>query len=202
MANKDLTPKQKLVLDYIKRYSKKHGHTPTQEAITKGLGFRSVGTINYHLQGLKEQGYLEETEKNAKYGIQLKTKDNQLPLLGKVAAGNPIDFRISNESIEVPSSFIKGNKEHFVLQASGNSMIDAHILDGDLLIIRKQESADNGQIVVAEINNEATIKRFFKKSSSVELHPENENYKIIKVSNDSDDFRIEGILVGVLSPRS
>lgn len=201
MSSRDLTPKQKLVLDYIKRFYKKHGHTPTQEAIANGLGFRSIGTINYHLQGLKELGYLEETEKNTKYGIQLKEKENALQLLGKVAAGSPIDYRVNGDSIEVPASFLKGNKEHFLLQASGNSMIDAHILDGDLLIIRKQESADNGQIVVAEIDNEATIKRLFKKRGEVELHPENPDYDVIKVPKESD-FRIEGVLVGVLSPRA
>jgi len=197
---KDLTPKQKLVLDFIKKYRQKNGHAPTQESIAKGLGFRSVGTINYHLQGLKEGGYLQETEKNAKYGIQLKEKDNGLPFLGKVAAGAPIDYRLSNETIEVPPHLISNKNECFVLQADGNSMIDAHILNGDYLLIKRQDHADNGQIVVAELDNEATIKRFYKKRGKIELHPENREYEIIKVPAESD-FRVEGVLIGVISRR-
>ncbi len=124
-----------------------------------------------------------------------------LPVLGKVAAGKPIEAIESGEPIDVPASLLSPGAKHFVLKVSGNSMIEDGILDGDFVVIREQDTAVNGQTVVALVGNEATIKRYYQKRDRIELHPANENYEPLVLTNLNDsgrDFQIEGILVGLI----
>jgi repressor LexA len=124
-----------------------------------------------------------------------------LPLLGKVAAGKPIEAIESGEPIDVPASLLSPGAKHFVLKVSGNSMIEDGILDGDFVVIREQDTASNGQTVVALVGNEATIKRFYQKRDRIELHPANPAFEPLVLSNLNDsarDFQIEGILVGLI----
>jgi len=124
-----------------------------------------------------------------------------LPVLGKVAAGKPIEAIESGEPLDVPASLLSSGAKHFVLKVSGNSMIEDGILDGDFVVIREQDTAVNGQTVVALVGNEATIKRYYQKRDRIELHPANENYEPLVLTNLNDsgrDFQIEGILVGLI----
>ena len=127
----------------------------------------------------------------------LHTENNQLPVLGKVAAGSPLEFKKTDEFLEVPSFMIKKPGSYFVLHVAGDSMIGDCIQDGDYVIVREQKTAVNGDIVVAEIEEGATIKRFYKKRSHIELHSANEKYKPIIVDKP-DQLRIAGVYCGLI----
>lgn len=201
MVAPNLTPKQKQILDYLTHYREKHGYAPSQHEIAKHFGFKSLGTVQNYLVRLERQGVLQKTW-NARRGMQVLPPSQPqrtssavavpLPLLGRVAAGRPIEAITTDETLEVPSS-LRGD---FVLKVTGDSMIEDGILDGDYVIIQKQSTAESGQTVVALIHNEATIKRYHPRGGRVELHAANPAYKPIIV--ERGDFRIEGVLKGVL----
>ncbi len=196
-----LTPKQKRILDFILEFSESKGYAPSQREIAEHFGFRSLGTVQNYMTRLQSSGYLEK-EWNSKRGLKIKEQEKEqskasLPLLGKVAAGKPIEALFDNESIDVPDSWIDARRESFILEVQGDSMIDDGILDGDFIVVQKQRTAENGQSVVALLRNEATLKRYYKRVSHIELHSANAKYKPIIV-RDKDDFQIEGVLKGVL----
>lgn len=197
-----LTPKQKKVLDFIDFFSQQRGFAPSQQEIASHFGFKSLGTVQNYLVRLERQGVLKKPW-NAKRGMQAiqpkKAKAIPLPLAGTVAAGYPIEAIESHESIDVPAFMLADGGEHFVLRVSGESMIDEGILHGDYVIIRKQTSARNGETVVAMLENEATIKKFFKKEQAIELHPANPSFSPIVISAEqAQTFRILGTLAGVI----
>lgn len=205
-----LTPKQKKVLDYIQRFQAKKGFAPSQQEIANHFGFRSLGTVQNYLVRLERQGLLKKVW-NARRGMKpvkkrLAIPSSQhpsmetvpIPILGKVAAGKPIEAVETQEMVQILPSLLSKTGEHFCLRVEGDSMIEEGILDGDLVIIRKQEDADNGQTVVALIDNEATIKKFYRRKRSVELHPANPTYQPIVVDSNDRIFAIEGILVSVI----
>ncbi len=202
-----LTPKQKKILDFISRFAESHGYSPSQLEIAQHFGFKSLGTVQHYLVQLGSQGYLQKSW-NARRGTRVgHTRTSfELPLLGKVAAGRPIEAIEIQSTVEVPSFMITrdvstgsrmSSGNHFVLQVQGDSMIEEGILNGDYVVFRKQATAQNGQTVVALINNEATIKKYFRRKDKIELHPANEAYKPIIVGQ-GEDFRIEGVLAGVI----
>lgn len=191
-----LTDKQQKILVFLSQYTEEHGYAPSRQEIATNFGFSSLGTVEDYLKALESGGFVQRSS-GGRRNLTVLSKERMLPLLGKVAAGRPIEYTIHDKTIEVPSSMIKGAYEHFALQVSGDSMVDVGILDGDLVVVRKQEDASPGNIVVAMVNHEATIKRFFKKKSKVELHSENSKYKPIIVE-PSDDFHIVGVLAGLL----
>lgn len=192
----NLTLNQKKVLDFIKSYVNKNGTPPTYEVIAKNLGYKAKSTVHHYIETLISKGYMTK-ENHLSHGLTLHNEGNLLPVLGKVAAGQPIDFKKADEHVEVPSFMIKGPGPYFVLQVSGDSMIGECIQDGDYVIIRQQKTANQGDIVVAEIEDSATIKRFHKKRTHIELHSANEKYKPIIV-NDSAQLRIAGVFCGLL----
>lgn len=205
--DKFLTPKQKQVLDFIAGYTERHDYAPSQQEIAKHFGFKSLGTVQHYLVQLGELGLLQKSW-NARRSVRLSHPPRtatsfEIPLLGRVAAGLPIEaIEVSgsvtaHETIEVPSSMIKEVGNHFVLQVKGDSMVEEGILEGDYVILKKQATAHNGQTVVALINNEATIKKFFRRKNKIELHPANSAYRPIIVE-PSQDFKIEGVLAGVI----
>lgn len=210
-----LTPKQKSVFEFIQTFSKKRGYAPSQNEIAEYFGFKSLGTVQNYIVRLERHGFLQRSW-NAKRSIQLLKQPQpdfsvtvpppissiHLPLLGEVAAGYPIEAVEGDEKIEVPTSMLK-NGDHFVLRVKGQSMIDEGILEGDFVIVKRQTHAENGQIVVATINNEATIKKLFKRNQGqlIELYPANPSFDVIKVDFRQDpsvDFEIKGILSGVI----
>jgi repressor LexA len=205
-----LTPKQKQLLDFIDTFREKNGYAPSQHEIARHFGFKSLGTVQNYLVRLERQGALTKVW-NARRGTQVVAPQPQatsgpvpLPLVGRVAAGRPIEAIAHSETVDVPAAMIKaarggGTGTHFVLRVAGDSMIDDGILDGDAVVIRKQAHAENGQTVVALIDNEATIKRFHKKGGVIELHAANPKYRPIVVTEDQGkSFKIEGILAGVI----
>jgi repressor LexA len=215
MTSKFLTPKQKQVLEFIQAHQAEKGYAPSQKEIAAKFGFSSLGTVQHYLNQLGELGFLkkewnarrglsvapENAKDSAKSAVPVLSEESQirsLPLLGKVAAGRPIEAVQSPEFLDVPVSLLKKSGEHFILKVQGDSMIGDGILDGDYVIIRKQDSAENGETVVALIDNEATIKRYQRrKGGGVELHAANPAYPTIHVDPERR-FRIEGILAGLI----
>lgn len=193
-----LTKRQKEVLDYLKGYVSQNGYAPTFNEIAVEFGFSSKGTVYKHIKALREKGLIHH-EWNKTRAIEI-PKDSgslsNLPVLGTVAAGIPIEAIENPESLDVPSSFLRRG-EHYVLKVSGDSMIDEHIADGDYIIVKKRGSAENGETVIALVdNNEATIKRYYHRGSEVELRPANELMEALVL--DPDRVQIRGVVVGVM----
>ena len=190
---KDLTKRQEEILNYIKEYIVSHGFPPTVREIGKALGVSSPATIHAHLENLQNKGVIKkDSSKNR--AIELLV-DNEyanaseevtkVPLLGKITAGNPIEaIEKPDEFFTLPSYLIPKRKEVFTLNVSGTSMINAGILDGDIVIVEKQNTARNGEIVVAMTEeNEVTLKTFYKEKNHIRLQPENDTMEPIILNN-------------------
>ena len=194
---KHLSFKQQHFLDFIQNYTVKYGQAPSYEEIMKGLKFGSLGTVHWYVNALTHNGHLNRSKgPNGKRALYLSSENNTkqagLPLLGLIAAGEPIEALENPQTIPVPAPFV--HPDNFVLKVKGYSMIGDHINDGDYIIVRKSMEAQPGQIVVALINDEATLKRYQPTNNQIELHPRNPDYPIIKVSSE-DRFQINGILL-------
>ncbi|HIC85873.1 MAG TPA: transcriptional repressor LexA, partial [Desulfobacterales bacterium] len=195
-----LTPKQKQFLAYLVQYIERWGHAPSFEEIRGHFNFRSYNTVSTYLKILERKGYIRlPKQKNKKRAIEVikpvEASSFELPLLGRVAAGKPIEAIGDNLTIEVPPSMAQGG-DHFVLQVQGNSMEEEGILDGDYVVVRKQPTAEEGETVVAIIDNEATVKKYYKRKGYVELRPAHRGMQPIIVKEG--EFRIEGKVVGVV----
>ncbi|MBI3305648.1 transcriptional repressor LexA [Candidatus Nomurabacteria bacterium] len=172
-----LTKRQKQVLDFIRTFKLKKGFSPSLEEIEKYLRLSSVSTAHYHVKSLEDQGYLKKTE-NSPRSIEVFEDEImvQIPILGRISAGQPIDAIQNKEIIAVPKSKVPSSSEVYALRVVGNSMIDENINDGDVVLVRQQETAENGQKVVALIDNhEATLKKFYKELGHIRLQPANKN---------------------------
>ncbi|AWF81838.1 LexA repressor [Microbulbifer sp. A4B17] len=195
----NLTARQSQVLDLIKSYLDETGYPPTRAEIAQELGFRSPNAAEEHLKALARKGAIEMVA-GASRGIRIPDHQSGLPIVGRVAAGNPI---LANEHIEdycdLPASFFHPPAD-YLLRVHGMSMRDAGILDGDLLAVQKTEQVRNGQIVVARIDDEVTVKRFRRKGNqaTVQLLPENDDFELIQVDMRDKNFVIEGLAVGVI----
>jgi repressor LexA len=191
--------KQREVYDFLKKFTEDKGYPPSVREICEAVSLRSTSTVHGHLKRLEKKGLIKRDPTKPR-ALEISELSNHrrefidIPIIGKVTAGLPI---LAVENIEdtftLPINFIKNTNELFMLNVSGESMIDAGILDGDFAIIEKVNSASNGDIVVALIENEATIKRFFKEKDHIRLQPENQHMKPIIVP----DCDILGRLVGV-----
>ncbi len=193
-----LTPKQKAVYDYLVSYNQENGYPPSQQEIAKAFGWSSLGTVQNYLVRLQREGMLEK-DWNARRGLKLlpvAAQEAELPLVGRVAAGKPIEAIATPDTIDVPMSMV-GNGDNFVLRVQGDSMIGDGILDGDYVVVRKQSQAHSGQTVVALIDGEATVKRLVYRGHLLELHPANPTMSPFTIAPEQD-FRIEGIVVGVI----
>lgn len=195
-----LTTKQKEFLAYVSRYITDWGVSPSFEEIRSHFDFRSYNTVTTYLRALARKGYIRlPSEKNRKRAIEIispvETRRFEFPLLGKVAAGKPIEAVEDARAIEVPPSMI-GAGDHFVLQVNGDSMKEDGILDGDYVVVKRQPTSENGDTVVALINNEATVKRYYRRQDHVELRPAHEGMAPIRIREG--DLRIAGKVVGVM----
>ena len=185
-----LTNRQNDVLDCIKSFSAKHGYPPTVRELGEVLGLNSPATIQSHINDLEHKGYIKKT--SSKYRSLEIVGNNeylnediaQVPLLGKVTAGTPIEaIETPNEFFSLPAYLIPKNEEVFTLKVSGESMINAGILDGDIVIVKRQNVARNGDIIVAMTEeNEVTLKTFYKEQGYIRLQPENDTMKPIILS--------------------
>ena len=195
-----LTEKQKVFLHYISCYMREWSRPPTFEEICSHFGFSSYNTVTTYLKALERKGYIRlPRKKNQKRAIKLispvETRRFEFPLLGRVAAGEPIEAVEDVAGLEVPPSMV-GSGDYFVLKVKGHSMQEEGILDGDFVVIRKQPKAEDGETVVALINNEATVKKYYKRRDHVELRPAHKGMKSLQIKKG--DLRIQGKVVGVM----
>jgi repressor LexA len=195
---KDLTNRQREIFEFISRYLKQHGYPPTVREIGKAVGLHSSSTVHAHLSKLETLGILKRDPTKPRAMEVLVSKARRavrsgLPLVGAVAAGTPI---LAEENIEeylqVPD-VIGGEDGDYILTVRGESMKDAGILDGDFVVVRQADDARDGEIVVALLDDEATVKRFFREKDHIKLQPENKAMKPIKTR----DARVLGLVVGV-----
>lgn len=192
-----LTKKQKDVLDFITEYVREHEFSPTQKEIQEHFGLKSLGSVQDYIKYLINGGYLVNDSHSVRGLMPATIQQNSedIPLLGSIAAGLPIEAIENTDTISVPASML-GRGQHYALKVKGESMIEDGILSGDIAIIKHQTQADNGQIVVAVIDNETTLKRYFKKAKQIELHPANKTMKPIIVKDKECEIR--GLMVGLL----
>jgi repressor LexA len=198
MAMEKLTNRQQQVLDIVRQHIEQTGYPPTRADIANELGFKSANAAEEHLKALARKGAIEMIA-GASRGIRL-PQSNGIPIIGRVAAGNPI---LAEEHVEdycnLPTSFFKPAADYF-LTVHGDSMIEVGIFDGDLLAVHSTPVANNGDIIVARIDDEVTVKRLHKTRQKhlIELLPENPDFEPIQVDLREQEFSIEGLSVGVL----
>jgi len=197
----DLTKRQKEIFDFIRKYADKTGYPPTVREIGKAVGLHSSSTVHAHLANLEKIGLLRRDPSKPR-AIELlfdKAKrtimpERGLPLVGEVAAGQPVVAEENvEEYIEIPD-VIGGEEGDYILRVRGESMIEAGIYDGDYAVVRPAEAADDGEIVVALIGEEATVKRFFREDDHVRLQPENEAMDPIRTTEATVLGRVVGVL--------
>lgn len=165
-------PREEQVLNFIREFSAENGYAPSIREICAGVGLRSTASVNYHLKNLQQKGMLTLGEKGRKRAIAAPQRPGQIPLIGTVTAGLPI---LALENQEGTISW-DGDPTCFALRVRGDSMINAGILSGDVVVVRPQPTADDGQIVVARLEDEATVKRLRRRNGEIWLMPENEAY--------------------------
>jgi repressor LexA len=205
--------RKKRIVEYIAATVREHGYPPSVREIAAAVGLASTSAVHHHLSALEREGVLERDATQSR-AMRLKpaaalaagvgadvltqradTTARSLPIVGEIAAGGPIEaYQEPAESISVPE-MLGGGPDTYVLRVRGDSMMDAHILDGDLVVIRPQQNARDGDIVVAQVEeNAVTLKRFFKEPGRVRLQPANERYE----PQYYEDVRVQGKLVGVI----
>jgi repressor LexA len=198
----DLTKRQQEIFDFIKRYSAKYGYPPTVRDIGKAVGLASSSTVHAHLANLERIGLLRrdpskpralELLDRAVDGVRSLVQPG-LPLIGQVAAGQPVLAEENIEEYVQTPAFAGGEDGEYLLRVRGESMKNVGILEGDLVVVRPQDTATDGEIVVALVGEEATVKRFFQESDHVRLQPENETMEPIR----SRDVRVLGKVVGLM----
>jgi adenine-specific DNA-methyltransferase len=193
-----LTKRQKKILEFIKKYIIKHGYSPSLQEIANHFNLSSLSTVHYHLSKLEQVGLISRYDflpRSIKIEEQSDTQVVQIPLLGLIAAGDPIEAIEEKETISVPRSMLSASGNHYALKVRGDSMIDEGIFDGDTVIIKKQDTAENGEVVVALINgNEATLKKIYREKNGFRLQPANPKLKPIFVQ----ELIIQGKVTGVL----
>ena len=193
-----LSPKKQKFVDYIKSFTQQNERPPTFIEIMRGLEFSSLGTVNWYIVELEKEGIIQRVKGfNGKRALSiLESKiNNQLPFLGVISAGSPIEMFDNIEYMDAPEAYCK--KNNFILKVEGNSMIDDGILDGDYIVAKKIHLAEPGDTVIASIDGEATLKRFYIGSNGIELHPRNSKYNIIHI-NEEDELVIQGKLIAVI----
>ena len=203
MARKQLTERQQEIFDFVKNHISKTGMPPTRVEIAREIGFKSPNAAEEHLKALARKGYIEMLSGTSR-GIRILVNDEEaanedsLPLIGRVAAGTPIEAIEHIEEHYPVSGTMFNPTADYLLRVNGNSMENIGILDGDLLAVHKTKIAKNGQVVVARVDDEVTVKRLEKKGSLIYLHPENDELEAIVVDPRLEYIEIEGIAVGVI----
>ena len=207
MARKQLTERQQEIFDFVKNHISTTGMPPTRVEIAREIGFKSPNAAEEHLKALARKGYIEMLSGTSR-GIRILVNDEEaanedsLPLIGRVAAGTPIEAIEHIEDHYPVSGTMFNPTADYLLRVNGNSMENIGILDGDLLAVHKTKIAKNGQVVVARVDDEVTVKRLEKKGNLIYLHPENDELEAIVVDPRLEYIEIEGIAVGVIRSNS
>jgi repressor LexA len=197
-----LTKRQREILTYLSGYAEDNGYAPSFEEIAARFNYNSLATVHEHLSNLERKGYIKRSYNESRaieiLPSEVYPKAIELPLLGTVAAGMPIEAVTNGETMTVPDGFVRRNGNHYVLRVRGNSMIDEQIRDGDFVVVNERQRADNGEMVIALLNgNSATVKKFYReRDGRIRLQPANETMTPIYVHEN--DITIQGVVVGVL----
>jgi repressor LexA len=198
---KPLTKKQREILDFVTEFAEEHGYAPSFEEIAEHFGLSSLATVHEHLENLRAKGYIRKGY-NESRSIEVVPAEIRLtavpvPLMGDVAAGEPIEAIAGQETVAVPEDML-GRGEHYVLRVNGDSMIEEQIRDGDYLVVKQRETAENGEMVVALVDQEsATVKKFYReKDGQVRLQPANAAMQPMYFG--ADRVMVQGIVVGVI----
>jgi repressor LexA len=195
-----LTPRQKEIADFIRRYRQKNGVSPAQREICEEFGYSSFGTVQKHIRLLLDKGVLVR-DWNKRRSLALAEEDRraaavEIPLAGRIAAGQPIEAEPEGESVAVPEALTRKG-QNYVLRVNGHSMIDDGIHDGDYVIVNRREKAQNGEMVAALVNGEATLKRFYREADGrIRLQPANE--RMAPIYAPEGDVKVQGVVVGLM----
>lgn len=197
-----LTKRQREILNYLTAYVDEHGYAPSFEEIAAHFNYNSLATVHEHLTNLERKGYIKRSY-NESRAIEILPSEAapravELPLLGTVAAGAPIEAVTHGETLTVPDMFVTRGANHYALRVRGNSMIDEQIRDGDYVIVQERKTANNGEMVIAMLeDSSATVKKLYReRDGRIRLQPANESMEPIYVHEN--DITIQGIVVGVL----
>ncbi len=195
-----LTRRQREILDFLNEFIEQHGYAPSLEEIGRRFGLSSLATVHKHLTNLQEKGFIRRAWNRSRSVELIPTRVGaralDLPLLGTVAAGVPIEAVVSSETVGVPEDLV-GQRDAYALRVHGNSMIDEQIRDGDIVIVEDRKTARNGEMVIALLNGtEVTLKKFYLVGGRIRLQPANPAVEPLVV--DADQVQIQGVVVGVL----
>ena len=195
-----LTKRQREILDYLNDFIQQHGYAPSLEEIGRRFGLSSLATVHKHLTNLQEKGFIKRAWNRSRSVELVATRTGgravELPLLGYVAAGTPIEAVAGTETIAVPEDLV-GRRDTYVLRVRGDSMIDEQIRDGDFVIVEDRKTADDGEMVIALVNgSEVTLKKLFRDGGRVRLQPANPALQPLFV--DADAVQVQGVVVGVM----
>ena len=197
-----LTKRQSEILVYLQEHIRAHGYAPSFEEIAENFSFQSLATVHEHLTNLEKKGYIHRTHNESRAIEVLPPKGTtgatEIPLLGRVAAGTPIESIMSGETLAVPDTLLPRRGPNYALKVQGESMIDEHIMDGDFVVVNGKQTADNGDMVIALLNgSEATVKRFYREPGGwVRLQPANATMQPMRFQER--DVLIQGTVVGVI----
>ena len=195
-----LTKRQREILDYLDEFIQQHGYAPSLEEIGRRFSLSSLATVHKHLTNLQDKGFIRRAWNRSRsvelIPVHVGSRSLELPLMGYVAAGEPIEAITSTETIAVPEHFI-GKRDTYVLRVKGDSMIDEQIRDGDYVIVEDRKTAQNGEMVVALLNGtEVTLKSLYRNGTTIQLQPANPAMQPIIVKEDA--LQIQGVVVGVM----
>ena len=197
-----LTKRQNEILSYLRAHIAEHGYAPSFEEIAEQFTFASLATVHEHLTNLERKGYIRR-QYNESRSIEVlpprgTAKATEIPLLGRVAAGLPIESLMHDETIAVPDEILPRRGPNYALRVSGNSMIDEHIVDGDYVVVHGRDAAQNGEMVIALVNGaEATVKKFYREAGGwIRLQPA--NTAMTPMRYQERDVLIQGVVVGII----
>ncbi len=197
-----MTKRQREILSFLESHIEANGYAPSFEEIAEQFAFQSLATVHEHLTNLERKGYIRRTYNESRSIEVLPPKGTsgatEIPILGLVAAGQPIEAAVHGETIAVPDQMLTRRGPNYALKVRGESMVDAHILDGDLVVVHGRHTAENGEMVIALVNgNEATVKRYYRESGGwIRLQPANTAMHPIRLPET--DLLIQGVVVGVI----
>lgn len=197
-----LTKRQKQILDYIEGFIEDQGYAPSFEEIAEAFGYASLATVHEHLSNLERKGYIRKSY-NESRSVEVVREEStaysvDLPLLGSVAAGLPIEAVRDNERIAVPTEMVRRGRDNYVLKVQGDSMIEEQIRDGDFIVVSSQDTAADGEMVVALVGGDSvTVKKLYReKNNQIRLQPANQTMSPLIVP--SDDVNVQGVVVGLI----
>jgi repressor LexA len=195
-----LTKRQREILDYLNDFIQQHGYAPSLEEIGRRFSLSSLATVHKHLTNLEDKGFIKRAWNRSRsvelIPARVASRAIELPMLGFVAAGAPIEAVVGNETLAVPEDLI-GKRESYVLKVRGDSMIDEQIRDGDYVIVEDRRTADNGEMVIALLNgSDVTLKKLYREQGRIRLQPANPAMQPIFAQ--PDEVQVQGVVVGVL----